>query len=326
MSKLPMVRAAAVQAEPVILDLDATVAKACDLIREAAQNGAKLVVFPEMFIPTYIDGSVWGRGLAMFGSKRATSAFLRLWENSVEIGDASTERLRQAARENGVTVAMGLNEKTNGSRTLYNTILYIAEDGAILGKHRKLVPTHHERMVHGFGDGSTLKVFETAAGRIGGLICWENWMPLARYALYAQGEQIHLAPTAFDEEMGVVNARNTAFEGGVFVVSVSIVLRKANYPADFEFDEELAAAGEFTNAGGSCIVAPDGRLLAGPLWKQEGILYADLDLNETLGAGQLLDTVGHYARPEVLGLRFDTSVQTEVLGALPVGPLTKPTQ
>jgi nitrilase len=144
--------------------------------------------------------------------------------------------------------------------------------------------------------------------------------------LYAQGEQIHLAPTAFDEEMGVVNARNTAFEGGVFVVSVSIVLRKANYPVDFEFDEESAAAGEFTNGGGSCIVAPDGRLLAGPLWKQEGILCADLDLNETLGAGQLLDKVGHYARPEVLGLRFDTSVQTEVLGALPVGPLTKPTQ
>jgi nitrilase len=155
MSKLPMVRACGVQAEPVILDLDATVAKACDLIREAAQNGAKLVVFPEMFIPTYIDGSVWGRGLAMFGSKRATSAFLRLWENSVEIGDASTERLRQAARQNGVTVAMGLNEKTNGSRTLYNTILYISEDGAILGKRRKLVPTHDERMVHGFGDGST---------------------------------------------------------------------------------------------------------------------------------------------------------------------------
>jgi nitrilase len=321
MSKLPIVRAAAVQAEPIILDLDATVAKACGLIREAALNGAKLVVFPEMFIPTYVDGSVWGRGLAMFGSKKATSAFLRLWANSVEIGDASTERLREAARENGVTIAMGLNEKIKASRTLYNTILYIGEDGAILGKHRKLVPTNHERMVHGFGDGSTLKVLETAAGRIGGLICWANWMPLARYALYAQGEQIHVAPTAFDDEMGVVNARNTAFEGGVFVVSVGIVLRKANYPADFEFHEELAAADEFTNAGGSCIIAPDGRLLAGPLWKQEGILYADLDLNETLGAGQLLDTVGHYARPEVLGLRLDTSVQTQVLEGMAVGPV-----
>ena len=144
-------------------------------------------------------------------------------------------------------------------------------------------------------------------------------MPLARYALYAQGEQIHVAPTAFDDEMGVVNARNTAFEGGVFVVSVCIVLRKASYPLDFEFDQELAAAGEFTNDGGSCIVAPDGRVLAGPLWKQEGILYADLDLSETLRAGQLLDTVGHYARPEVLGLQFNTSVQTQVPDGLRIG-------
>jgi nitrilase len=130
-SKPPIIRAAAVQAGPIILDLHATVAKACDLISEAAQNGAKLVVFPEMFIPTYVDGSVWGRGLAMFGSKKATSAFLRLWENSVEIGDASTERLCQAARENGVTIAIGLNEKINRGRTLYNTILYIGENGAI---------------------------------------------------------------------------------------------------------------------------------------------------------------------------------------------------
>jgi nitrilase len=319
MAKLQVIRAAAVQAEPIILNLDATVAKACDLIHEAAQNGAKLVVFPEMFIPTYINGSIWGRGLAMWGSQKARNAFSRLWENSVEIGDESTQRLCIAARENGVTVAMGLNEKVSGLRTLYNTILYIGPDGAVLGKHRKLVPTNHERMVHGFGDGSTLKVFETAAGRIGGLICWENWMPLARYALYAQGEQIHVAPTAFDSEMGIVNARNTAFEGGVFVVSVCIVLRKASYPKDFEFDEELAAVGEFTNDGGSCIVAPDGRLLAGPLWKQEGILYADLDLNETLAAGQLLDTVGHYSRPEVLGLKFDTSVQMQVLGPPPTG-------
>jgi nitrilase len=319
MAKLPTIRAAAVQAEPIILNLDATVAKACDLIHESAQNGAKLVVFPEMFIPTYINGSIWGRGLAMWGSQKARSAFSRLWENSVEIGDEATQRLCRAARENGVTVAMGLNEKVSGLRTLYNTILYIGPDGSVLGKHRKLVPTNHERMVHGFGDGSTLKVFETAAGRIGGLICWENFMPLARYALYAQGEQIHVAPTAFDSEMGIVNARNTAFEGGVFVVSVCIVLRKASFPPDFEFDEELAAAGEFTNDGGSCIIAPDGRLLVEPLWRQEGILYADLDLNETVKAGQLLDSVGHYARPEVLGLRFDTSAQMQVLGA----PLTE---
>jgi nitrilase len=168
-------------------------------------------------------------GLAKWGSREAKSAWLRLWQNSVEIGDESTTRLCQAAQENCVTVAMGLNERVADTRTLYNTILFIGPDGAILGKHRKLVPTNHERMVHGFGDGSTLKVFDTPAGKIGGLICWENWMPLARYALYSQGEQIHVAPTAFDDEIAVVNARNTAFEGGVFVIpSASSCARQAS--------------------------------------------------------------------------------------------------
>jgi nitrilase len=312
MSELQTIKVAAVQAEPVVLNRAATVSKACDLIREAGANGAQLVVFPEAFISTYVNGSIWGRGLAKWGSQQARGAWLRLWQNSVEIGDESTIRLCRAARENRVTVAMGLNERVTGSRTLYNTILFIGPGGEIIGKHRKLVPTNHERMVHGFGDGSTLKVFETPAGRIGGLICWENWMPLARYALYSQGEQIHVAPTAFDDEMAVVNARSTAFEGGVFVISVCIILRKASFPPDFEFQEELAAVGEYTNEGGSCIVAPDGRVLAGPLGNEEAILYADLDLNETIRAGQLLDSVGHYARSEVLGLHFNTAPQTLV--------------
>jgi nitrilase len=309
MSKLRTIKAAAVQAEPVVLDREATVSKACQLISEAASNGAQLVVFPELFIPTFVNSSIWGRGLATWGSPKARNAWLRLWQNSVEIGDESTARLCQAAGECGVTLAMGLHERTPGTRTLYNTILFIGADGAILGKHRKLVPTNAERMVHGFGDGSTLKVFDTPVGKVGGLICWENWMPLARYALYAQGEQIHVVPTAFDDEMGIVNARNTAFEGGVFVISVCMILRKSSFPADFEFQEELAVMDEHLEAGGSCIIAPDGRILAGPLWKEEGILYADLDLNDTIRAGHAIDSVGHYARSEVLGLRFNTAAQ-----------------
>jgi nitrilase len=315
MSEPRTVKVAAVQAEPAVLDREATVAKACRLIAETASNGAQLAVFPELFIPTYVNGAIWGRGLAPIGSPRARSAWLRLWRNSVEIPDQATDQLCQAAREAGVTVAMGLHEREPGTRTLYNTLLFVGADGAILGKHRKLVPTNHERMVHAPGDGSTLKVFDTPAGKVGGLICWENWMPLARYALYAQGEQIHLAPTAFDEEMAIVNARNTAFEGGVFVVSVCMILRKASFPADFEFQEELAAVDEYPEAGGSCIVAPGGRILAGPLWKEEGILYADLDLDETVRAGQAIDSVGHYARPEVLGLRLNTAAQKVVTTA-----------
>jgi nitrilase len=183
MSEPRTVKVAAAQAEPVALDREATVAKACGLIAEAASNGARLAVFPGLFIPTYVNGTIWGRGLAPAGSPRARSAWLRLWQNSVEIPDQATDRLCRAAREAGVTVVMGLHEREPGARSLYNTLLFIGEDGAILGKHRKLVPTNHERMVHAPGDGSTLKVFDTAVGRVGGLICWENWMPLARYAL-----------------------------------------------------------------------------------------------------------------------------------------------
>ncbi len=312
MPALPVVKVAAVQAEPVVLDRDATVDKACHLIAEAAAQSARLIVFPELFIPTYINGRVWGRGLSRFGTPAARGAWSRLWHNSVQIPSETTERLCQAAREGHAAIVMGLHEREANTRTLYNTLLFIDADGSVLGKHRKLMPTNHERMVHGCGDGSTLKVFETSVGKIGGLICWENLMPLARCALYSQGEQIHVAPTAFDDELAIVNARNTAFEGGVFVISVCMLLRKASFPADFELRDELAEASDELTSGGSCIVAPDGRILAGPLWKEEGILYAELDLNETIRAGQLLDNVGHYARPEVLGLRFNPAAQTVV--------------
>jgi len=202
---------------------------------------------------------------------------------------------------------MGLHERGDGEGTLYNTLLFIGPDGELIGKHRKLMPTNHERMVWGRGDGSTLRVFETPVGRVGGLICWENWMPLARYALYSQGEQIHVAPTADDRELAVVNARNTAAEGGVFVVSVCMILRKSSHPSDFELKPELDEAPELLQEGGSCIVAPDGEVLAGPLWKDEGILYADLDMNRIVEQRRQFDVVGHYSRPDVLSLNFDRS-------------------
>jgi nitrilase len=162
-------------------------------------------------------------------------------------------------------------------------------------------------MIHGPGDGSTLSVFDTAAGKIGGLICWENWMPLARYALYDMKEQIHVAPNADDREIFLVNARNTAVEGGVFVISVCAVMHKKSFPAEFELREELAAAPAQLQSGGSAIIGPDGEFLAGPLWKEEGILYAELDLGRLVEERLLLDVAGHYARPDVLSLRFDRS-------------------
>jgi nitrilase len=306
---LPVIRVAAVQAEPIALNREATTEKACSLIQEAASKGARLIVFPETFIPTYPDLFAWGKGLANFDTPRAKKAWARLWRNSVEIPGPTTDILSQAAVQAQAVIVMGINERTSVTNSLYNTALFIGPDGSLLGKHRKLVPTNHERMVWDAGDGSTLKVFNTPAGKLGSLICWENWMPLARYALYAQGEQIHLVPTADDSDLALVNARNTAAEGRVFVVSVCMLLRKSSYPVDFELNPELVDAPEFLETGGSAIVGPDGTVLAGPLWKEEGILYADLDLNRVVEEHQLLDVVGHYARPDVLSLRFDPSAK-----------------
>jgi len=307
----PAVRAAAVQAEPVVLDREATVAKACRLISEAAENGANLIVFPELFIPTYVHGAVWGVGLGGW-SAQASKAWLRLWENSVEVPSPATEQLEFAAREAQATVVMGINERDPSNKSLYNTLLFIGPDGTTFGKHRKLMPTNHERLVHGLGDGSTLRVYDTPVGKLGGLICWENWMPLARYALYSQGEQIHVAPTAYDGELTITNIQNTAFEGGVFVISVCEVLNKSSYPSDFELTEELDSASDILHSGGSAIVAPDAEVLAGPLWDEEGIIYADLDLRKVIEHGQLMDTNGHYARPDVLSLNLNSTPQARV--------------
>lgn len=306
---LPTIKAAAVQAEPVVLDREATVEKACQLILETAANGAQLIIFPELFIPTYINSAVWGRGLASFGTANAKRAWSRLWQNSVEIPSHTTDLLCKTARDANAVVAIGLHERESKSRSLYNTLLFLNSDGTLLGKHRKLMPTNHERMVHGRGDGSTLRIYDTPVGRVGGLICWENWMPLSRFALYSQGEQIHIAPTADDDERTLINTRNTAIEGGVFVISVCMVLRKESFPKDFEFQQELEDAGDYLQTGGSAIIGPEGSILAGPLWKEEGILYAELDLNQVVEQSQLLDVAGHYARPDVLSLHLKATPQ-----------------
>jgi len=312
-----IIRAAAVQAEPVMLDLEGGIDKAVRLIGEAARNGAKLIAFPELFIPGYVSCSIWGKGFADFGSDRAQRAWERLYANSVEIPGPQTARLCKAAKEAQAVVVVGMHERSPTSGSLYNALLFIGPDGAILGKHRKLMPTNHERMAHGLGDGSTLQVYDTPLGRVGGLICWENWMPLCRYALYNRGEQIHIAPFADDRtETTLINVRNTAIEGGAFVLSVLSFIRASSYPKDFEFQAEVEAAissgGDYLMAGNSAIIAPDGEILAGPLFKEEGILYADLELARTLRVRQLLDNAGHYARPDVLQLHIDSRPRKSV--------------
>lgn len=297
----PKFKVAAVQASPVFLDRDATVKKACALIEEAGKNGAKLVVFPETWIPTYPYWIVsTSESPMIFGLQR--KAFTRLFKNSVEIPSPATDALCQAARKAGVYVVMGLNERDSeyGRGTIYNTLLYIDKNGRIMGKHRKLIPTGSERTIWGRGDGSGLLVLDTGLGRLGGLICWENHMPLARYTMYSKGERIHAAvwPTGSG---GKFTCRQIAFEGNCFVISVGAYIDKDLVPDDFEMKEETIW--EFwRDDKGSAIVSPKGDYLAGPMPWEEGILYAEVDLDWVVSRKHMLDVVGHYSRPDVFKL------------------------
>jgi nitrilase len=293
---------AVVQAAPVVLNREATVSKACELIAEAGRSGARLVVFPEAFIPTYPD---WVWRIPPGQHRVLADMYAELLEQSVEIPSPVTENLSQAARQEGVYVAMGLNERNAqaSNASLYNTLLYISPEGDLLGKHRKLVPTAPERMVWAQGDGSTLEVYDTSLGKLGGLICWENYMPLARYSLYAWGVQIYLAPTWDNGEPWLSTLRHIAKEGRAYVIGCSIAMRKQDIPDRFEFKARYySEVGEWINKGDSAVVSPDGKFVAGPLNAEEGILYAELDPRQMRGSKWNLDVAGHYARPDVFRL------------------------
>jgi len=314
----PTVRAAVVQAAPVVLDRDATVEKTCRLVDAAASRGARLIVFPEAYIPAYL----WGLALGTkVGGRTADGrrAWARYWANAVEIPSPATDALCRAARSAGAHLAIGVIERdAHGSRgTLYCTLLYIGPDGRILGKHRKLKPTAAERVIWGEGDGSTLPVFATPYGRLGGLICWENYMPLARMTMYAQGVELYVAPTADSRDSWQATIRHIACEGRCFVLSCCQYLTKAMYPADLEVRSELADAPDVLSRGGSAIVGPLGEYLAGPHFGSEEILTADLDLARVIEARFDFDVAGHYARPDVFRLLVNRAAAAPVTpGAL----------
>jgi len=296
-------KVAAVQAASVFLDREATVEEASRLVYEAANKGTALVVFPETWIPAY---PIWANADSSWNYAPAKKVYSQLYANSVDIPGPVTESLGKVAEQTGTFIVIGVNERTK-SGTLYNTIIFIGRDGQLLGKHRKLVPTYHERMIWGYGDASTLQVFETDIGNLGGLICWEHWMPLARYTLYAQGEQVHAAlwPTA--TETFHLSCRNMAFEGKLFVIVACNYLLKSMLPKDFQLIKEMESLPEVLCRGGSAIIGPDAKYLAGPIYDQETILYADIDLAQITGEKQALDVVGHYARPEVFALHVNRS-------------------
>ncbi len=294
-------RVACVQAEPVILDRERTLDKEAELAAEAAENGARLVVFPEAFVPAY-PSSVWARFLAGWADPRAKESFAMLARESVEVPGPAADRLGEIARANDVWLVTGVTER-DPSRpgTLYNTLLYHAPDGRLALTHRKLVPTNHERLVWGQGDGGGLRAIGTPIGRLGGLICWENYMPLARFALYESGVEIYVASTADDGDAWQATLVHIARESRAFVVAPSHFQRSASYPEDFPLREEVAGI-EIVGRGGSAILAPDGSYLAGPLYDEEGILYADLDPARLDEERQRFDPAGHYHRPDVLSL------------------------
>ncbi len=300
---------AAVQAAPVFLDRDATVTKACDLIGQAGRARARLVVFPESFIPAYPD---WVWAIPPGEAGMLTDLYAEFLANSVTIPSDATDRLCRAARQSGTYVVMGLSERNAEASgdSLYNTLLYIDARGEILGKHRKLVPTGGERLVWAPGDGSTLAVYDTPLGRLGGLICWENYMPLARYAMYAWGARIYVAATWDRGEPWLSTLRHIAKEGRVYVIGACIAMRKADIPDSLEFKQRFyGGVGEWVNAGDSAIVDPDGAFLAGPVHEKEEILYAEIDPRRMSGPRWMLDVAGHYARPDVFELTVHTDAR-----------------
>jgi nitrilase len=296
------VTVACIQAEPVIFDRDATVEKLASLAAEATHNGARLLVFPEAFIPAY-PSSVWARALAGWAEPGAKEAFALLARESLEVPGEAADRLGEIAREHEAWLVTGVTERDpERPGTLYNTLLYHAPDGSLALKHRKLVPTNHERLVWGQGDGSGLRAIETDLGRIGGLICWENYMPLARFALYESGVEIYVASTADDADAWQATLVHIARESRAFVISPSHFQRAASYPADFPL-RHLLDGTDIVGRGGSAILAPDGSYLAGPTYDEEAILYAELDPARLDEERQRFDPAGHYHRPDVLELR-----------------------
>ena len=310
-SRDPLHTVAVVQAAPVAFDVQRSIEKVGDLVMASRVRGAELVLFPEAFVSGYPRGLDFG---AVVGSRSPAGReeFLRQWDTAIEVPGRAVERLAHIARANRTMLVIGVTEREGG--TLYCSVLFLASDGRLLGKHRKLIPTASERLVWGSGDGSTLPVVDTALGRVGAVICWENYMPLLRAAMYTKGIDIYCAPTADGRDSWLSTVRHIALEGRCFVLSCNQFARRRDYPADYS-----TAFGDLPDTvmstGGSCIVGPLGDLLAGPDYERETILTAELDLRDIARSRLDFDVVGHYARPDIFQLRVDETARKSVTTA-----------
>jgi nitrilase len=301
--------AAVVQSSPVVFETKATLAKVRDLTGDAARRGAKLVVFPEAFIASYPKGLDFGARVGLRSSK-GRDDFRRYFDSAIAVPGPATEELSRTAKASGVHLVIGVIERDIG--TLYCTILFFAPDGTLLGKHRKLMPTAMERLIWGFGDGSTLPVIDTALGKLGAVICWENYMPLLRMAMYAKGIQLYCAPTADDRDTWMATMQHVALEGRCFVLTACQHLRRGDCPADYGAVQDNDPATVIMR-GGSAIIGPLGQVLAGPVFNRDVILAADIDLSEIARGKYDFDVVGHYARPDVFQLHVNEKAAPPVI-------------
>lgn len=308
-----MAKYAIVQKPPVFLDKDRTIESAVNLVEEAASKGAKVIIFSETFIPGYPTwiwrirpGSDWGL---------AEELHQRLLKNSVAIDSDDLKPLYDAAHKHEMTIVCGIEEVASdlSQSTIYNTAILIGSNGKLLNAHRKLMPTNPERMVWGFGDGSGLKVIETPGGRIGTLLCWENYMPLARYALYSQGIEVYIAPTYDSGDEWISSLRHIAREGCCWVIGCGNLMKGSDFPKDFPGKSELYPDDdEWVNPGDSVVIAPGGEIMAGPLRQESDILYCDIDLERVGISRRALDVTGHYSRPDIFNLQVNTQSQSPV--------------
>lgn len=314
MKKSTKFKVAVVQAGSEIMDKEKGVLKTVRLIEEAGAQGAKIIVFPEAFIPAYPRGMSFG---AVVGSRSSEGRkdFRRYWDNSITAPGPETEAIGKAAKQAGAYIVIGVIEKdSSGSQgTLYCTALFFGPDGELLGKHRKLKPTGSERLIWGQGDGSTLPVFDTPYGRLGALICWENYMPLARAAMYEKGIQIYVMPTADARDTWTATVRHVAAEGRCFVLSCNQYSTKSMYPEEISSRDEFKELPEEMSRGGSCIASPLGELIVEPVYGEETILYAELDLDQIAESQFDFDVAGHYSRPDVFQLSVNEKAQKTVV-------------
>ncbi|MEI3605215.1 carbon-nitrogen hydrolase family protein [Pseudogracilibacillus sp. SE30717A] len=312
MDRVSEFKVAVIQAGSVVMNKDEGIKKTVRLIEEAGKNDAKIIVFPEAFIPAYPRGMSFG---AVVGSRteEGRQDFFKYWNNSIAVPSPETEIIGKAVKQAKAYVIIGVIEKDLHNGTLYCTALFFNPDGELLGKHRKLKPTGSERLIWGEGDGSTLPVFDTPYGKLGALICWENYMPLARAAMYEKGVEIYVAPTADGRDTWFASMRHIAAEGRCFVLSCNQYSTKDMYLKEITSRNEFAGLPDELTRGGSCIVDPLGNFIVEPVFGKEEIIYADIDLNKIVAAKFDFDVVGHYARPDVFQLVVNEEEQKNTI-------------